>query len=360
MIKFVDLSVGPLEREQLSKCLEDLLAKGDFILGSSVEQFESRIADYCQTRFALGLNSGTDALMLALKAFGIKPGDEVITAPNSFIATAGAIVACSAKPVFVDVGQDYLIDPEKIEAAITSKTKAIIPVHLTGRMAEMDAINAIARKYNLAVIEDAAQAIGAEYNGVRAGGLGDAGCFSLHPLKILNVLGDGGVLTTNNPEVYETIKQLRNHGLKNRNEADSFGLNSRLDTLQAAFALLRLEHLEEHIEARIKNADIYRKKLQGVQLPAPTRRNSRDTYNTFIVQSKQREGLQKFLYEHQIGSAVHYPIPIHLQQAAKSLGYKNGDFPNTEEQAGKILSLPVHQGLSQKDIEYVCEIVNKF
>ncbi len=361
MIKPVDL---PLQHKKykkgIIKSLDELLETGDFVLGKSLQEFEEKIAEYCETKYALGVNSGTDALTLALKVYDIGEGEEVLTVANSFIATAGAIVACGAKPVFVDVGEDYLIDVNKIEQAITNKTRAIMPVHLTGRIAYMDKINEISKKYNLKIIEDACQAIGAEYNGKKAGSLGDVGCFSLHPLKNLNILGDGGFITTNNQEIYEQIKRLRNHGLKNRNEADYFGYNSRLDTLQAAIALKKLENLEKVIEKRRENASLYSKNLQGVELPAEERENGRDVYHLFVIQCNKRDELQEFLKQNKIGSAVHYPIPIHLQKASQIFGYKKGNLPNTEKQAKRILSLPINQDLKKQEILHIVNSINKF
>jgi dTDP-4-amino-4,6-dideoxygalactose transaminase len=362
-IKFVNL---PFQQEkyekEIKKSLDNLLKKGDFILGQAVNEFEGKMAEYCQTKYALGVNSGTDALVLSMKALGIEKGEEIITVANSFIATAGAIVACGAKPVFVDVGKDYLIDTNKIERAITNKTKAIIPVHLTGRMADMDSISEIAEKYDLKIIEDSCQAIGAEYNGQKAGSLGDTGCFSLHPLKNLNVFGDGGVITTNNQEIYEKIKKSRNHGLKNRNEVDFFGYNSRLDTFQASIALKKLEDIEKVVEKRRKNAGLYSyaTNLTNIELPADQRENGRDVYHLFVIQCDKRDELQAFLKENKIGSAIHYPIPIHLQKASQYLGYKKGDLPETEKQASRILSLPVHEDLTTHEVFRVINSINKF
>jgi dTDP-4-amino-4,6-dideoxygalactose transaminase len=363
-IKYVDLSLQHKpQRDMIIRVLESVLQKGDFILGSSVEEFEKKIAEYCSTKYALAVNSGTDAIFLALKSYGIKEGDEVITVSNSFIATAGAIVQCNAKPVFVDVGEDYLIDVNKIESAITKNTKVILPVHLTGRAADMYAIMNIAQKYNLKVIEDAAQAIGSYYDNKRTGNLGHVGCFSLHPLKILNVIGDGGFITTNDEDVYDKIKKLRNHGLKNRDEFDYFGYNSRLDTFQAAIAIEKLSYLEDFINRRKINWNLYfdnLKDITSVKLPKISKLNENDNANTFMIQAENRDNLLKFLEENNISAKIHYPIPIHLQKGAEYLGYKKGSLPETEKQSQTIISLPVHQDLTKEEIFRVIELIKKF
>jgi len=311
----------------------------------------------------VGLNSGTDALFMALKVLGVGPGDEVITAPNSFIATAGAIAMAGATPVFVDVNDEYNIDPELIEAAITPKTKAVMPVHLTGNPADMVAVNEVARKHDIHVIEDAAQAIGASIDGKPVGTFGVVAGFSLHPLKNLNVWGDGGVLVTNSEEIYESVLLLRNHGLKSRDEVEVFGFNSRLDTLQAIVALHVMDELEEITRARIKSAKAYDEALaelvEFIKVP-PRRPGVKQVYHTYVIQAKDREELSDYLAERGIESKVHYPIPIHLQNAAKYLGYKAGDFPVCEAQGRSILTLPVHQDLSQEQIDYVVEAMRKF
>jgi len=334
-----------------------------FILGPEVEKFESNFARLCQSSFALGVNSGTDALFLALKALGIGPGDEVITVPNSFIATAAAIVATGARPVFVDVGLDYNIDVERISPAITKKTKAILPVHLTGNPADMPTISKIARKNHLYVIEDASQAVTASIKGKRVGSFGDIGCFSLHPLKSLNVCGDGGALTTMSQELYEKIKLLRNHGLKNRDEAEFFGYNSRLDTLQAAVANRVMENLESITEKRRSNAQLYDQELKNLSdfltLP-PRKKEVKQVFHTYVIQVEQRPELIKYLSEHGVETKVHYPIPIHLQKPCRELGYKKGDFSVCEQQAESILTLPIHQYLTEKQIRYVTALIKKF
>ena len=306
------------------------------------------------------MGNGTDALFLSLRALGIRQGDEVITAPNSFIATAGAIVAAGAKPVFVDVKGDYNINPDLIKQAITTKTKAIIPVHLTGRPADMDTILIIARKHGLYVIEDAAQAIGARYKGKRVGSLGSTGCFSLHPLKNLHVHGDGGIITTNNKELYEKLLKLRNHGLKNRDECDFWGYNSRLDSIQAAIGNIKLEYLGDWNKRHREIAVMYRKNLSGVVTVPVDKEFEEPVYHNFIIQGDKRDELQKYLLERGIETKIHYPIPIHLQEAASSLGYKERDFLVCEAQAKRILSLPIYPELTDGQVNMVIKAIKSF
>jgi aminotransferase EvaB len=342
-------------KEQFETC--------QFILGPELERFESKFAKLCQTPFALGVNSGTDALFLSLKVLGIGLGDEVITVPNSFVATTGAIVAVGATPVFVDVGPDYNMDVDLIERTITPCTKAILPVHFTGNPADMIEIMEISQNHRLYVIEDAAQAVMASINGKRVGSFGDTGCFSLHPLKNLNVCGDGGLITTKSKETYEKINLMRNHGLKNRNEIDFFGYNSRLDTIQASIASYMMEKLGLVTQQRVKNAEIYDNELKElyefVTLP-PRKENVEQVFHTYVIQVQDRPGLMKYLSENGVETKIHYPIPIHLQKPCQKYGYKKGDFPVSERQAEKILSLPIHQHLNEDQIHYVVDLIKKF
>ena len=349
--------------DALWKEIKKLFETCQFIQGPEVERFESAFAELCGSRFALGLNSGTDAIFLALKAFGIGSGDEVITVPNTFVSTVGAIVAADATPVFVDVGPDYNMDANLIEGAITPKTKAIIPVHLTGNMADMREIMEIARKHHLFVLEDAAQAVMASINGQRAGSFGDVGCFSLHPLKNLNVCGDGGVLTTDSEDIRERIKMLRNHGLKNRDEIAFFGYNSRLDTLHAVIGLYGMKRLEEVIQKRITNAALYDQELQGLEefVVLPRRKPDRiHVYHLYVVQVTDREKLMVFLAENGIETKIHYPLPIHHQKPYRDMGYQCGDLPVCEAQVKRILTLPIHQYLSPEQIIHVAKMIKTF
>lgn len=360
-IPYVDIGAQnrALKKELLS-AMETVLDHGNFILGQELETFEKQFAEYCGVAYAVGVNSGTDALFLSLKALGVGPGDEVITAPNSFIATASVIVAAGARPVFVDVRSDYNIDPKRIEMAITPKTKAIIPVHLTGRPADMEPIMDIAVNGDIFVIEDAAQAAGAVYRDKRTGALGHIGCFSLHPLKTLNACGDGGIITTNDPEISEKIKRLRNFGLINRDETTMWGYNTRLDSLQCATLLVKLPFLDAWNARRRANAEVYRSMLAEVVAVPQELPHEYSVYHTFVVQTEKRDALQGYLESKGIGTRVHYPLPIHLQPAARRLGYHKGDFPECEAQAERILSLPVHQGLSAFQISYVAEMIKKY
>ena len=360
-IPYIDLRRQHLPiRDEILSAIGRVIDHAGFILGEEVEQFEKEIAGYCGTKYAVGVNSGTDALFLSLKAYGIGQGDEVITVPNSFLATTSVIVAAGARPVFVDVADDMNINPELIEEKLTTNTRAIMPVHLTGRPVDMGPIVEIAMAHNLVVIEDAAQAIGAEYKGRKVGSLGDAGCFSLHPLKTLNACGDGGVITTNNESLCRTLIQLRNIGLKNRNESDIWGYNSRLDTLQAAILLVKLKYLDLWIEQRRSNAEYYIEHLSDVVTTPVDRDSDRSAFHTFIIRTKKRDELQEYLERNGIGTRVHYPIPIHLQAAAQSLGYKKGDFPVCERQAQTILSLPIYQGLTEAELAYIVDRIKSF
>ncbi len=360
-IPYVDLAAQhAVIKKEVLEAVEGVIDRADFILGKQVEKLEEAIASYCGTKFAVGVNSGTDALFLSLKAYGIGPGDEVITAPNSYLATASVIVGAGAKPVFVDVGDDLNINAGLIEEKITKKTKAIIPVHLTGKPADMGPIMKIAKKNHLRVIEDTAQAIGAEYCGKKAGSIGDAGCLSFHPLKTLNACGDGGAVVTDDEKLYLTLVQLRNIGLKNRNESDLWGYNSRLDTIQAAILNVKLKYLDEWIEARIKNARFYIENLKNVCKVPAEKEGEKQVFHTFIVQVEDRDKLKEYLEWKGIGTRVHYPIPIHMQKASKVYGYKKGDFPVCEKQAETILSLPVYHGLKEEDLAYVVAKIEAF
>ncbi len=360
-VPYVDLALQHQAiKNEILAAVSQVLDCGDFILGKEVEIFEKNLAKYCNTRFALGVNSGTDALFLALKAFGIGEGDEVIVPPNSFLASASSVIAARAKPVYVDIREDLNIDPALIEAKITKKTKAIMPVHLTGKPADMHPILEIAKKYNLKVIEDTAQAFGAEYHGKKVGSLGDAGCFSLHPLKTLNACGDAGAITLNDEEAYENLRQLRNIGLKNRNESDRWGYNSRLDTIQAAILNIKLKYVDGWNEIRIGLAQVYADALKDIVRVPENQPFEKSVYHTFVIQTPWRDQLQTYLEKHQIGTKIHYPIPIHMQTAAKRFGYSLGSYPVTEKCAKEILSLPIHQDLGLDQVQQVIETIYAF
>lgn len=349
------------ERDDIHAIVERVFRTGEFVGGAEIDGFERQIAEYLGVRHCVALNSGTDALILGLKAVGVGPGDEVITPPNSFVASTAAIIHVGARPVFADVLPDQNIDPMAVAAAVGPRTRAIMPVHLTGRVAPMDAILQIAEKHGLAVVEDAAQAIGAKLHGRMAGAIGHVGCFSTHPLKNLNAAGDGGLLTTNDDVIAERVRRLRSHGMIDRDTVAEWGVVSRMDVLQAAILRYRLRHLPQIIEKRRRNAQLYRELLDPahVQVP-PDRRAEFNVWHTFVVQVDRRDELKSWLAARGVGSAIHYPTPIHLQPAARGLGYRRGDLPVAEAQAGRILSLPIHQFLSEDDVAFVAESVNAF
>ena len=349
------------EREDLLPVIERVMSSGNFIGGGEVESFERTAAELTGSEYCVALNSGTDALVLGLAALGVGRGHEVITPPNSFVASTAAIVHLGATPVFADVLADQNIDPERIRSAITTRTKAIMPVHLTGRVAQMDSIMEIARDAGIPVIEDAAQSIGSQFRGRPSGSFGRVGCFSAHPLKNLNACGDAGFLTTNDPEIAEFARTARNHGLVDRYTVQKFGYVSRMDALQAAILNFRASRLNAVSERRRENAAQYRSLLDPERVSVPQEKPWEiNTYHTFVIQCDRRDELQAYLAEHGIETAIHYPLPIHLQPAAAALGYRSGDFPVTELQASRILTLPVHQYLSSGNVAGVAERINCF
>ena len=325
--------------DELKAAVNRVIDSGVYILGPEVEALENEIAAYSQCQFGIGVSSGTDALIVALLALDIRPGDEVITTPFSFFATASTIARIGAKPVFVDIEPDsYNLDPTKIEAAITPRTKAIMPVHLYGQMAEMDAIMDIAQRHELSVIEDAAQAIGAEYKSRRAGSIGNFGSFSFYPSKNLGGIGDAGMLVTNDEKLAARAKSLRNHGSNVRYYHQELGGNFRLDGIQAAALRVKLKHLDAWTAARQSNANLYRQlcsennKSFNASLPLE-QPNRRHIYNQFVVRTANRDALIKELKSREIGSEIYYPLPLHLQKCFADLGYQAGDFPVTESAA---------------------------
>jgi dTDP-4-amino-4,6-dideoxygalactose transaminase len=361
-VPFVNLGLqNRLIKDEMLDIVSGLLDSGQFILGEDLIKFEHSFARLCGTKYAVGVANGTDALFLSLKAAGIQRGDEVITAPNSFLASASSIYLAGATPVFADVRQDFNIDPAQIRKVISPKTKAIMPVHLTGRPADIDAILEIAHEHHLAVIEDCAQAVCAEYNNKPVGSFGATGCFSLHPLKNLSACGDGGVITTNNEDIYRQLLKARNHGLRNRDECEFWSYNSRLDNLHAAMLNVKLNKLAGWTARRREIASCYCDRFSGLDMILPIDKpHERSVYHTFIVQTSYRNGLKSFLAEKGIDTKIHYPVPIHLQDAAKYLGYRPGDFPVTENQTETILSLPVFPELSDLQVEYVADTVIRF
>jgi dTDP-4-amino-4,6-dideoxygalactose transaminase len=342
------------EKAELMPRLEAALATGMHVGGPEIEALEREIAAYVGTRHAVTLNSGTDALTFALIGAGIGPGDEVITPPNSFVASTAAIVRAGGTPVFADVRPDGLIDPDAVRAAVTPRTAAVMPVHLWGAVCDMDELWAMARQHGLAVIEDAAQAMGTKHRDRRAGSLGTVGCFSAHPLKIFNAVGDAGFVTTDSEEIARRVRLLRNHGLVDRDTVDEFGTVSRLDTVQAAVLRFRLQRLEAMIERRRANAAMYRELLADVPIVLPQDKSyERHTYVNLVSRSERRDELQAHLAARGVQTLVHYNTPIHLQPAAQRLGYRRGQFPVTERLSETILALPANQTLTPDDIGYV-------
>lgn len=362
-IPYIDIprQHAPLKNELLA-AIGRVIDHGNFILGPEVTEFEEEFARLCGVKYAVGVNSGTDALVFAMRALGIGDGDEVITVPNSFVASTTCVRMVGARPVFVDAGSDYNIDPSLIEAAITPKTRAILPVHLTGRPADMDALMEIAGRRGIHVVEDCAQSVAAMHNGRAVGSFGEIGCFSLHPLKTLNACGDGGMLTTSDPQLYETLRIMRNIGLRTRDDCVMWSPNSRLDTVQAAVLLVKLRHLNAWTEQRRANAELYRRQLREVneiEIPAD-RPNDYAVYHTFVVQADRRDKLREHLASRGIGTAIHYPVPIHLSTAGSELGYGRGSFPVAERQAGRIVSLPVYPEMGETAIHQVSAAIRDF
>mgnify|MGYP001168207407 CR=1 FL=1 len=343
--------------------IENVVKDCDFTLGKAVDEVEELIAKEAETKHAIGVGSGTDALFLSMKMLGIKDGDEVITTTYTFYATVGAIVTAGAKPVFCDINEDFNLDPGEIEGKITSRTKAIVPVHWAGRPCEMDEINKIAKKHNLFVIEDACHAIQGEYKNRRCGSLGDLGCFSFHPLKNLNVWGDGGIITTNNPEYSSRLKLIRNHGLINRNTCVEFAYNSRLDTLQAVVARYLIKNKLENItRKRIRNALLLDKSLRDIEEVKINIRLEilKEVFHLYSFRAENRDGLYEFLRANGVDAKIHYPVPMHLQPAAKYLDYSEGDFPVSEHFAKSTISLPVHEFIEENQIEHISRLIKKF
>ena len=348
---------------KIFKDIEKVVKKGDYTLGDQVVKFEKNISKITGSKYALGVGNGTDALYLVLKAFNIGKGDEVITTPFTFIATTASIVTAGAKPVFADVKEDYNIDENKIEKLITKKTKAIMPVHWSGRPCEMDKIRKIANKYKLKIIQDSCHAIQSKFKNRNIVEFGDACTFSMHPLKNLNVWGDGGFIITNNKTLYQELTLLRNHGLLNRDTCKVFGYNSRLDTIQAAIANYKLKNKLNNITSkRIKNALFLDKLLSKNKNIKTVKRYSylKEVFHLYQINVKERDNLQKYLIKNSIDAKVHYPTPIHLQPAAKYLKYKKGDFPIAEKLAKTSLSLPVHEFITTKDIKKIAFLINRF
>jgi dTDP-4-amino-4,6-dideoxygalactose transaminase len=354
-------------RDEVLEAVVRVVDSQKFILGEDVEKLEQEVAAYCGCHYAVGCANGSDALVLALMALNIGPGDEVLTTPYSFFATAGAISRVGAVPVFADVEHaTFNIDVDRMKSTLSARpnVRAVIPVHLFGGCADMDPIMALAAERGISVVEDAAQAIGAEYKGRRGGSIGQIGCFSFFPSKNLGGYGDGGIVTTNDPALAERLAALRTHGSKKKYVHDWIGFNSRLDTLQAAVLRVKLPRLDRWTEGRRRNADLYRARLARLSIPvtpataAPYQ--TRHIYNQFVIRAERRDALQAHLKEHGVGSEVYYPLPLHLQPCYAFLGYRAGDFPVSERLAEESLALPIYPELEPEDIDYVCRAIQDF
>ena len=355
MIPFVDLRAQYLSiKSEVDAAVLRVLDSTQFVLGPDVKAFEDRFAAYCGARHAIGVNTGTSAIHLALLAAGVGPGDEVITTPFTFIATVSAIVYTGATPVFVDIEPTTLtIDARKIGAAVTPKTKAIIPVHLYGQPADMDPIMAIARRHGLVVIEDAAQAHGAEYRGRGIGSIGDAGCFSFYPGKNLGAYGEGGAVTTNSPEIMRTVRMLRDWGAERKYQHVLKGYNYRLEGIQGAILLVKMDHIEKWTEARRIHAAYYDARVCNLFTTQVVPTDVHHVYHIYAIRHRQRDAIQSFLQSKGIESGIHYPIPVHLQSCFADLGYRAGDFPHAEKAASEVLSLPLYPELSSSNQDVV-------
>jgi dTDP-4-amino-4,6-dideoxygalactose transaminase len=349
-------------KQEIEPVIRDVCSSQYFILGPAVAKFEESVAAYCGSKYAIGVSSGSDALLACLMALDIKPGDEVITASFTFFATAGAIARTGAKPVFVDVDPDtFNMNPALIEKAVTGRTRAIIPVHLFGQVAAMKPIMEIARRHKLAVIEDACQSIGAVQGGIRCGNFGDFGCFSFFPSKNLGCFGDGGLVTTNDGKFAQKIKLLRDHGQNPRYYYRMIGGNFRLDALQAAVLDVKLKYLESWSAKRRSNAAIYDKLFKGSIVKTPViQPGNISIYNQYTIRVSRRDELLAHLTAQQIGAAIYYPVPLHLQECFKDLGYKQGDLPVTEQCCRDVLSLPIYPELAQLQLETVASAVLDF
>jgi dTDP-4-amino-4,6-dideoxygalactose transaminase len=349
-------------KDEVLKQINEVLDSQRCIGGPKVEELEKKIAELCGCKYAVGVSSGTDALLAGLMSLGIGPGDEVITTPFTFFATAGSITRVGAKPVFVDIDpKTYNIDPALIESVITKKTKAIIPVYLFGQVADMDPIMQIAGQASLAVIEDACQAISATYKSKKAGGIGTCGCFSFFPSKNLGGIGDGGMVTTNDEELHHKLFIMRNHGSEPKYYHKFIGGNFRLDPIQAAALLVKLPLLDEWSEARRRNAAYYNKKFKNTVIGTPyIAEDCVSIFNQYVIRVPRRDELLKHLQSQQIGCEIYYPVPLHLQECFAYLGYKQGNFPESEKAAREVLALPVYPELTDKMKDYVAKTILEF
>lgn len=349
-------------KKEIDKALEDVLLRGDLILRKDVAEFENNIASFLGVKYAVGVNSCTDALIFSLRATGIKPGDEVITVSHTFFATIEAIVHCQATPILVDVGQDFLMAMDKVEEAITPQTRAIIPVHLNGRVCDMGKLMAIAKKHNLIIIEDAAQALGATFEGKKAGSFGLTGCFSFYPAKLLGGFGDGGVVVTDDQNIADKIRLFRDHGQKTKNEIVCYGWTSRLDNLQAAILNVKFKYLPEWIKRRREIATVYNEGLSDISEiklpPSPNSDNKYfDVYQNYVLKAQKRDELAAFLKDKGVETLIKDPIAVHHHQ---NLGLSHFHLPHSEQLAQEVISLPIYPELTEEQIKYVIDCVQNF
>lgn len=352
-------------KDEIKQAIDEVLEEQRFILGKHVALLEEKIANYCNCNYAVGVSSCTDALLVSLMAIDINPGDEIITTPYTFFATVGSIVRLKARPVFVDIDiETYNLNHEQIEEKITSKTKAIIPVHLFGQCCEMDFIKNLAKKYNLKIIEDAAQALGAMYKDKKAGSIGDLGCFSFFPSKNLGGYGDGGIVVTNDDFLYKKIKMLRVHGTEKKYYHKLIGGNFRLDELQAAILLVKLKYLDDWNKRRAECAKRYNQLFSEAGLLdkviLPKIKQTNHVFHQYVIRVKERDKLLEYLKEKGIGCAIYYPLPMHLQECFSYLNYKKGDFPNAEKAAKETLAIPMYPELTLQQQMYVVEKIKEF
>ena len=347
--------------DEIDAKIKEIIHSSHFIIGNNVTEFEKEIAAYYATKHAIGVASGTDALHLAILACGIGKGDEVITTPFTFIATAEAITYTGARPVFVDIDEKtFNIDVKKIKKAVTKKTKAILPVHLFGLSADMEKIKGLAAEYKLKIIEDCAQSFGAVYKGKKTGAIGDAGCFSFFPSKNLGCYGDGGMVITNDDNMAEKIRMLRNHGQKVRYYHSVIGYNSRLDEIQAGILRVKLKRIDEYNKKRRENARLYTEKLKGANIITPSEPEGYyHVFHQYSIRTSKRDSILNGLTDAGIASAIYYPVPLHLQESYKDLGYKKGDFPVSEVVASDIISLPMYPELTAGQIDEVCKTIKE-
>jgi dTDP-4-amino-4,6-dideoxygalactose transaminase len=362
-IKYLDLqaqyhSIKP----EIDAAIQNVLESSTFVLGPSVAEFEKNFAAYCETGFCAGVNSGTSAVLLALRALGIGPGDEVVTTANTFVATIAAIAYTGARPVLVDADPNTRnIDPELISMAISPKTRAIMPVHLYGRIADMEPILRVAANHGLPVVEDSAQAHGARYKGKRAGSIGTIAAFSFYPGKNLGAYGEGGAVTTSDPKLDKAVRVLRDHGSEKKYHYDMIGYNARLEGMQGAILNVKLRHLDKWNQERRRVGLSYNKHLQGVPVKTPGVHQDHDqVYHVYVIETPRRDELHKYLADHGVPTIMHYPVPVHVQKAFDHLGYREGDFPVTEKLCREVLSLPIYPEMNEEQIAFVAATIKNF